>query len=136
MAKQKGRAFLVKISDGIGGYNAFAGMTGKSLKINSERFDATTPDPTTPEGIYWRETLDGVKSVSVSGDCTLVDDASETRLFAAAMAADASDDFQIVIPGVGTFTGTFSFDVEFAEDGKVTFSMSLESTGPVVFVAA
>jgi TP901-1 family phage major tail protein len=135
MAKQKARAFLIKISDGAAAFTAFAGLTGKSLKINSERIDATTPDATSPEGAYWTETLDDVKSVSVSGDATLVDDASEARLIEIAMSAAAVDAFQIVVPGWGTFEGDFSVNVEISGDGKVTFSMSLESTGEITFTA-
>lgn len=136
MAKQKGRVFLIKISDGASAFTAFAGLTAKSLAINNERIDVTTPDATTPEGPYWRETLDGVKSISVSGDATLVEDASEARLITQAMSADATDDFQIVIPGVGTFEGTFSINVEYSGDGSVTFSMSLENSGEIEFTAA
>ena len=135
MAKQKGRALLIKISDGSAGFTAFAGMTAKTLKINNERIDVTTPDATTPEGVMWRESLDGVKSVSVSGDATLVEDDSETRLMTQAMATAATDDFEVVIPGVGTFAGTFSIEVEFAGDGSVTFALTLESTGAVTFTA-
>ncbi len=136
MTKQVGRAFLVKISDGSSGFDAFAGLTAKSLKINNERIDATTPDPTTPEGAMWRETLAGAKSVDVSGDFTLVGDAAETRALTAAMSDTATDDFEIVVPGVGTFSGTFSVDLEFGDDGKATGSISMASTGETTFVAA
>jgi predicted secreted protein len=136
MGKQLGRTFLVKISDGLGGFDAFGGMTAKSLKINNERIDATTPDPTTPEGEMWRETLAGAKSVDVSGDITLVDDAAEARAVTAAMSADATDTFQIVVPAVGTFEGVFSLDLEFGDDGKATASISLASTGKPTFTAA
>ncbi|MDE4059771.1 phage tail tube protein [Phaeobacter gallaeciensis] len=135
MAKQKGRAFLVKISDGAAGFTVFGGMTSKSLKINGERIDATTPDPTTPEGIMWRETLAGAKSVDASGDITLVGDAAEARAVTIAMGDPGTDDFEIVVPGVGTFAGTFSVDLEFGDDGKATASISLASTGAVTFTA-
>lgn len=136
MGKQVGRAFLVKISDGSSGFDAFGGMTAKSLKINNERIDATTPDPTTPEGEQWRDTLAGTKSVDVSGDITLVGDAAETKAVTVAMSANASDDFEIIVPGVGTFTGTFSVDLEFGDDGKATASISLASMGKATFTAA
>lgn len=135
MAKRKGRAYLLKISDGAGGFDAFGGLTAKNLSINNERLDVTTPDPTTPEGVMWRETLDGVKSINVSGDYMLVKDAAETALITAAMSAAATEDFQIVVPNLGTFEGTFSVAVEYGDDSAVTGSMSLESTGPVAFTA-
>lgn len=136
MAKQKGRAFLVKISDGVGGWDNFGGMTSKSLKINNERIDATTPDPATPEGEMWRETLAGAKSVDASGDITLVDDAAEARAVTVAMAAEPEDDFQIIVPSTGTFEGNFSVDLEFGDDGKATASISLASNGKPTFTAA
>lgn len=136
MAKQKGRAFLLKISDGALGFNAFAGMTAKSLSINGERIDATTPDPASPEGIMWRETLSGTKSVSMSGDITLVGEAAEARAVSLAVADDNTDDFEAIVPGIGTFSGRFAINIEFSGDGTTTASISLESTGPVGFVAA
>jgi len=135
MVKKVGRAFLIKISDGAAGFTAFAGVTGKSLKINNERIDATTPDATTPEGAIWRETLDGVKSVSFSGDGKLVKDASEARLATMALAQAAADDFQVVVPNVGTFEGSFSIEVDYGDDGTATFSITAESTGVITFTA-
>lgn len=136
MAKSKGRAMLLKISDGAVGFDAFAGLTSKSLKLNNERIDVTTPDAVTPEGEMWKETLDGVKSMSVSGDGQLVDGASEARLITIAMSAAAEDAFEIVVPNVGTFSGSFSVEVEYSGADDMTFSISLESTGAVTFVAA
>lgn len=138
MAKQKGRLFLIKLEDQAtpGTFEAFCGMTQKSLKINNERIDVTTPDCANPGGALWRETLDGVKSISVSGDGKLVDEAIEADLYALAMAADATAKFEIIIPTVGTFAGTFAVEVELSGDSSIDFSMSLESTGAVTFVAA
>ncbi len=136
MAKQKGRAALIKISDGAVGFDAFGGMTAKSLSINGERIDATTPDATTPAGIMWRETLSGVKTVSMSGDITLVGDAAEARAVSLAMADDNTDDFEAIFPGVGTFAGRFSINLEFSGDGGLTASISLESEGPITFTPA
>lgn len=135
MAKQKGRTFLLKIKEGTA-FVPFGGMTSKSMSINGERIDATTPDPDTPAGKMWRETLDSTRSVSASGDVTLVDDAAEKRAVAIAMADDNVGEFEILVPSIGTFTGLFSLDLEFGDDGKVTASISLESTGPIVFAAA
>jgi predicted secreted protein len=135
MAKNVGRAFLIKIGDG-GGPEAFltiAALNSKSLKINNERLDATTPDLTTPEGVMWRETLAGAKSISMSGDMTLADTAAEARLAEVAMADDPVANFQAVVPGVGTWEGAFSLDYEMGGDGALTGNMSLESNGVVTF---
>lgn len=134
MTKKVGRAFLLKISDGAGGFTPFAGITGKSLSINNERIDVTTPDPASPEGEIWAQTLDGTKSISLSGDGKLVKDTSEARLAAQALSAGATDEFQVVVPNVGTFEGVFAItSLEFGDDGAVTFSISLESSGKPTF---
>ena len=138
MAKTPGRAMLLKIGDGevVEVFVNFGGMTAKTLKLNNERIDATTPHPTTPEGTYWRETLDGVKSVSASGDVLLVDDAQEARLMAVAMSPAAAANFQVIIPNIGTFAGEFSVEVEFSGDDNLTASLSLESNGAITFAAS
>lgn len=138
MAKQKGRAFLIKIGDGgdpTETFTAFAGLTAKSLEINTESVDVTTPG-TDPAAAIWRETLDGVKSVNVSGDFTIVDDAQEARAIAVAMSVDNSANFEIVIPTVGTFAGNFRVNISYSADGSLTGSISLESNGVPAFTAA
>lgn len=134
MGKQKGRAYLIKIGDGADPvvFSAFTGLTAKTFKINNERIDVTTPG-TDPNAAIWRETLDGVKSVSLTGDYTVVKEVPEARLVTVAMSVDATDDFQVVIPGIGTFEGVFSVEIEFSEDGAAKGAMSLESTGAVTF---
>ena len=137
MAKKVGRAFLLKISDGAGGFDPFTGLTAKSLTINNERIDVTTPDPTTPEGEMWTESLAGAKSVALSGDFTLVDDTAEARAVAQAVAAAGEDDFQIVVPDVGTWEGTFAIEsLAFSGEAALTGSMSLASNGKPTFTAA
>lgn len=136
MAKQLGRLFLIKIKNGSGGFDAFAGLTSKSLKINNERVDATTPDPTNPEGTMWRETLQMAKSVDVSGDFTLVGDAAEAKAIDISMADKPVEGFEVVVPGAGTFDGNFVVDLEFGDDGKLTGGLSLSSDGKITFTAA
>jgi predicted secreted protein len=90
MAKQLGRALLVKIGDGEAS-EAFAnlcGLNSKSFTINNSAIDVTTPNCTTPEGPLWTETLAGLKNVSVTGDGFFEDSATEARMNAVAMNAD------------------------------------------------
>lgn len=141
MAKQLGRALLVKIGDG-GGTEAFAnlcGLNSKTLTINNSSIDVTTPDCTTPEGALWAESLAGLKSVSVSGDGFFEDSTTEARMNTVAMQADAKANFQIIVPAFGTYAGSFRIaSLEFGgeTEGGVTYSLSLESTGAVTFTAA
>ncbi|NIZ63287.1 phage major tail protein, TP901-1 family [Sedimentitalea sp. CY04] len=136
MGKQNSRGFLIKIGDGAGSevFTAFAALTAKSLKIGNERVDVTT-EGIDPTAAIWRETIDGTKSVSVSGDYTLVKEVPEARLMEVSMSKDAVANFEIVVPNVGTFSGAFSVEAEVSGDGAVKGSMTMESTGPVTFVA-
>lgn len=141
MAKQLGRALLVKIGDG-GGTETFAnlcGLNSRSLTINNSSIDVTTPDCTSPEGALWTETLNGLKNVSVSGDGYFEDSTAEARMNSVAMAADNACNFQIIVPDFGTYAGSFRIaSLEFGgeTEGGVTYSLSLESTGAVTFTAA
>lgn len=139
MAKQLGRALLVKIDDGAGTKNNLCGLNSKSLTINNSSIDVTTPDCTTPEGALYTETLAGLKNVSVSGDGFFEDSTAEARMNTVAMAADNSTTFEVVVPDFGTYAGTFRItSVEFGgeTEGGVTYSLSLESSGAVTFAAA
>lgn len=141
MAKQLGRALLVKISDGASPevFANLCGLNSKTLTINNSSIDVTTPDCTTPEGALWTESLGGLKSVSVSGDGFFEDSTTEARMNTVAMLADAKTNFQIVVPAFGTYAGAFRVaSLEFGgeTEGGVTYSLSLESTGAVTFTAA
>lgn len=141
MAKQLGRALLVKIGDGEASetFSNLCGLNSKSLTINNSSIDVTTPDCTTPEGALWTETLNGVKNASVSGDGYFEDSTAEARMNTVAMAADNECNFRIIVPDFGTYAGAFRIDtVEFGgeTEGGVTYSLSLSSTGAVTFTAA
>lgn len=141
MAKQLGRALLVKIGDGevSEAFSNLCGLNSKSLTINNSSIDVTTPDCTAPEGALWTETLAGLKNVSVSGDGFFEDSAAEARMNTVAMAADNVANFQVVVPDFGTYAGAFRLtSVEYGgeTEGGVTYSLSLESTGAVTFTAA
>jgi len=141
MAKQLGRALLVKIGDGEAteSFNNLCGLNSKSLTINNSAIDVTTPDCTSPEGLLFTETLAGLKNISVSGDGFFEDSAAEARMNTVAMQNDNKANFEIVVPDFGTYAGAFRLtSVEFGgeTEGGVTYSISLESTGAVTFTAA
>jgi TP901-1 family phage major tail protein len=138
MAKQLGRALLVKIGDGdvTEEFANLCGLNSKSLTINNSAIDVTTPDCTTPTNALWTETLAGLKNVSVTGDGFFEDSVTEARMNTVAMAADSKANFQIIVPDFGTYAGAFRItSLEFGgeTEGGVTYSLSLESTGAVTF---
>lgn len=141
MAKQLGRALLVKIGDGESSetFSNLCGLNSKSLTINNSSIDVTTPDCTTPEGALWTATLAGLKNLSVSGDGFFEDSTAEARMNTVAMSADNAVNMQVVVPDFGTYAGAFRISsLEFGgeTEGGVTYSISLESNGVVTFTAA
>ncbi|WP_420415924.1 phage tail tube protein [Marinovum algicola] len=138
MAKQPGRTYLVKIGDGEAS-EAFAtlcGLTTKGLTINNSFYDNTTADCSTPGGALWRSARTGIKSVGFSGDGLLEDEDAEKRLIEVAMAADAVANFQVIVPGLGTFAGAFGIDaneVGAEMEGDITYSISMTSVGTITF---
>ncbi len=141
MAKQLGRALLLKIGDGEASeaFANLAGINSKALTINNASIDVTTPDATAPEGALWTETLNGVKNVSVSGDGYFSDSTTEARMNEVAMGADNIANFTVTVPDFGTYAGAFRISsLEFGgeSEGGVTYSISLESSGAVTFTAA
>ena len=142
MAKQLGRALLVKIGDGASPTEVFSnlcGLNSKALTINNSSIDVTTPDCATPGGALWTETLNGLKNVTITGDGFFEDSASEARMNTVAMSADNKCNFTVTVPAFGTYAGAFRIaSLEFGgeTEGGVTYSLSLERTGAVPFTAA
>jgi len=141
MAKQLGRSFLLKVGDGATSevFTALAGINSKSITINNSSIDVTTPDASSPGGVLFAQSLNGLKSMSVSGDGIFLDETAEARLNTVAMQADPVANFQMVVPDFGTFAGEFRVaSLEFGgeTEGGVTFSTSLESNGTVTFTSA
>ena len=139
MAKQLGRSLLIKIGDGAGSeaFTAIAGLNSKSITINNSAIDVTTPDATAPSGALWASSLNGLKSMSISGDGVFLDEsAQEGRLNTIAMQADPVANFELVVPDFGTYSGEFRVtSLEFGgeTEGATTFSLSLESNGTVTY---
>ena len=141
MAKQLGRALLVKIGDAASPevFSNLCGLNSKSLTINNSSIDVTTPDCTTPEGALWTATLAGLKNLGLSGDGFFEDSVAEARMNTVAMAADNAVSMEVVVHDFGTYSGSFRIaSLEFGgeTEGGVTYSVSLESNGTVAFAAA
>ena len=88
----------------------------------------------------WRELLDGagVKRASVTGQ-GLFKDASSDALMRQTFFDGTIVAYQIVIPEFGTVQGPFQLtSLEFAgeHNGEVTYDISMESAGELIFTAA
>lgn len=140
MAKQKGRALLIKIGDGADPevFTTLCALQSKTITINNEEIDVTTPDCDTPEGPMWTEVLDGTKRVSFSGNGISKGRAEEIATLTAVLADTPIANLEVIIPNFGTFSGAFffsSFELGGEQSGGITMSLSAASSGPVVFAA-
>ncbi|MFT3998400.1 MAG: phage major tail protein, TP901-1 family [Asticcacaulis sp.] len=134
MALQKGRDMLLKIN-GEAGFVTVAGLRARTVSLNARTVDVTDSD--SPNG--WRELLAGagIKSLSVSGS-GLFRDAESDALMRDVFFAQEARDWQIVVPGFGTFSGPFLVAaLEYAgeHDTEASFALTLASAGEVHFDA-
>jgi TP901-1 family phage major tail protein len=138
---QYGRELLIKIGDGADPevFTTICGLTTQSIQINGEDIDVTTVDCTDPTGPLFRQTLGGIKSVTVSGNGTFKSKAVLTTVVNLALAKDNSANFEVIVPGFGTFAGNFranTVGIGGEMEGAVTQELSLNSNGTVTFAAA
>lgn len=133
MAAEKGSAFLLKIGNGAVpvAYATVAGLRTTQLSINGESVVVTSKDSG-----GWRELLSGagVRSVSVSGAGVFTGSAAEARLKANALAGTI-DDYRLSFESGESMTGRFLVTrLDYAGDynGERSYTLSLESSGPVV----
>lgn len=133
MPAEKGSAFLLKIGNGAVPvvYATVAGLRTTQLSVNGEAVAITSKDSG-----GWRELLSGagVRSVSVSGAGVFTGSAAEGRLKANALAG-LLDDYRLSFESGETMIGRFLVTrLDYAGDynGERSYTLSLESSGPVV----
>ena len=138
MAAQKGSEILIKLGDGATPdvFTTVAGLRTKNLTLNTETVDVTNSDSVNK----WRELLQGagIKSASVSGSGVFKDSAVEASLLAVKIAGTIRN-YQVVIPGLGTFEGPWQISqMQYAgeHNAEVTSEFSLESAGELEFSAS
>lgn len=135
MAAQKGKAVLIKHGDGASPTEAFTtigGLRSSTITKNDETVDITNKDSS---GV--RELLGGagINSVTISGSGVFTDSAAEVSL-RAELGASTFNNYQFVIPGLGTYEGAFMLaSLEYAGEynGETTYSCTFESSGAVTF---
>ncbi len=133
MPAEKGSAFLLKIGNGAQTvvYSTVAGMRTTQLSINGDVVVVTNKGSG-----GWRELLSGagVRSVSVSGAGVFTGSAAETRLKTKALAGEL-DDCELSFESGERMQGKFLVSrLDYAGDfnGERSYTLSLESSGPVV----
>ena len=134
MTAQKGREFILEVNDG-NGYKPVGGFRSNSFTINGETIDVTSKDSN-----GYRMLLEdaGIVSISTSGSGVFVG-GDEFGLVHSKMFAQQHVDCRLTVPGFKIYTGNFAislFEMSGEHNGEVTYSISLESSGPITHVAA
>ena len=133
MTAQKGCAFLLKIGDGATppAYQTVAGLRTTQMAINGDPVVVTHKDSG-----GWRELLSGAgtRSVSVGAAGIFLGSAAEAAIRAHALAGTI-DQFELSFEDGEKLRGRFLVQrLDYAGDfnGERTYTLQLESSGPVV----
>lgn len=133
MSAERGSAFLLKVGNGGNPlvYATVAGLRTTQLGVNGEMVAITSKDSG-----GWRELLSGagVRSVSVSGAGIFTGSAAELRIKGNALSGTL-DDYRLSFESGETLSGRFLVTrLDYAGDynGERSYTLSLESSGPVV----
>ncbi|HEY0446184.1 MAG TPA: phage major tail protein, TP901-1 family [Allosphingosinicella sp.] len=135
MSAEKGSAFLLKVGNGASPpvFATVAGMRTTQMSINGEAVNVTSKDSG-----GWRELLSGagVRSVSVAASGIFTGSAAEARVKANALTG-LVDDYELSFESGERMRSRFLVTrLDYAGDynGERNYSMSLESSGPVVAI--
>ncbi len=137
MSAQKGRDLLLKIDQsGAGAFITVAGLRARAIGFNAATVDITH----TESAGQWRELLAGagIRSARLSGTGLFKDAASDEAIRAVFFASQIRR-WQVIIPDFGTVEGPFQItglDLAGQHDAEVTFELTLESAGELMFTAA
>lgn len=135
MAAEAGRKLRIKYDPGTGAV-VIAGAVTSSFTIAIETIDITDKDD---NGI--RTLLDDIGSKSISISCSgNIKDKILLELATNAGENTTLHDFEILVGGLGTFSGSWALsNFESAGDqgsSAMTFSTSIDSSGPIAWAVA
>ena len=133
MTAQKGAAFLLKIGDGNvpATYLTVAGLRTTQMSVNGDAVVITSKDSG-----GWRELLSGAgtRSVSVSAAGIFLGSIAEAKIRAYALDGTI-EQYELSFEGGDRLHGEFLVQrLDYAGDfnGERTYTLQLESSGPVV----
>lgn len=132
-----GRQLTIARSDGAGAFTLACITEQRSLEINNEEIDITKPNCTDPGQKLTLALMYGIQSVRLTGQGAFASSAVMK-----AIAADAINqvvtEYQIVVPGVGTFEGDALISITFSGDktNELQADIRAAMTGVITFVAA
>lgn len=130
--QQLGRLLLLKIGDG-GSPETFTNLCGlktRSFNMSANEVDTTIPSCTNPGETVQKTSRPGIASRTFSGSGAYVAGANMSA-FMEHVIENTAFNAQVVVPGLGTFEGSF-FVTDFEASGDVEPNMEFSAT----FVAA
>ena len=135
MAAQKGKDLLLKLANDTGAFVTVAGLRTRQISFNAETVDVTHSE----SAGRWRELLAGagVRRAAITGSGVFRDEASDA-LVRQVVFEGAIRNWQIIVPDFGRMEGAFQVStLEYRGEhaGELTFEMSLESAGELIFTA-
>ena len=137
MSAQRGKDLLLKVdATGAGAFTTIAGLRTRSLSFNAETVDISH----TESAGRWRELLAGagMRHARVQG-AGIFKDSDSDEIARGLFFSGSIRDWRIVVPDFGIVEGAFQISgLEFSgqHDRELTFDLTLESAGELVFTAA
>lgn len=130
--QQLGRLLLMKISDGANPaqYDPLCGIKTRSFNLSANEVDTTIPSCTNPGGPVQKTSRPGTSNRTFTGSGNFVKSA-KSKLFMDKVRASEAFDAQVVVPGDGTYTGSWMV-TDFQFSGDMEPNMEFNAT----FVAA
>jgi predicted secreted protein len=132
-----GRQLTLARTDGAGAFTLACITEQRSLEINNEEIDITKPNCADPGSKLVLALMYGIQSIRFSGQGAFV---SSTVM--KAIAADAINqvvtEYQVTVPGVGTFEGDMLLSMTFSGDktNELQSDIRCAMSGALTFVAA
>lgn len=109
----------------------------RSIEINNEEIDITKPNCADPGSKLTRSLMYGMQSIGVQIDGAFVGNEAQKAMTSDAVNQVVSE-YQIVVPGVGTFEADFLVSMTFSGDktNEMQAQGRMSATGVVGFTAA
>ncbi len=109
----------------------------RSLEINNEEIDITKPNCMDPGSKLTLALMYGTQSIRFTGQGAFVSNAT-MKLVSTDAINQVIHDYQVTVPGVGTFEGDMLISMTFSGDktNELQADIRCAMTGDIVFVAA
>ena len=129
-----GRQLVIGQSDGASGYDALCVTEQRSLEINNEEVDITKPDCATPGSKLAYAAQYGIQTMRFQGSGAFVSAAAQKTAVANAV-NQVVEEYEVTVPGVGTFVGDGLLSVTLAGDktNELQCDLRLTLTGAITF---